>query len=333
MPASARAATRGTPASEPETMSESAAALRVVIGGASGLIGTALVASLRDRGWRAVPLVRAATQTEPDGIPWNPDAGELDEAALTGTDAVVHLGGVNIASGRWSAKVKAAIRDSRVQSTRLLSRTLARLDQPPRTLVCASAIGYYGNRGDEILTEESPPGEGFLPELCQEWEAATESAGHAGIRVVNLRTGVVLSPRGGALARMLPAFKAGLGGALGTGRQYMSWITLEDAVRVIEFALDAERRLSGPVNVVAPHPVTNREFSRTLGRVLRRPAACPVPALAVRALFGEMGRTLLLEGQRVRPARLEQAGFSFRDIDLEAALRRELARPAEGPDA
>lgn len=310
-------------------MSDTETTGRVIIGGASGLIGTALVSSLSQHGHRAVPLVRGTPRPGADEIRWDPGAGELAAARLEGADAIVHLGGVNIASGRWTKKTKAAIRDSRLKSTSLLSETLARLDKPPRVFICASATGYYGNRGAEILTEDSPPGTGFLPELGRAWEAATEPARDAGVRVVNLRTGVVLNARGGALARMLPAFKAGVGGVLGNGRQYLSWITLEDAVRIIEFALRTERLL-GPINVVAPNPVTNREFTRTLGRVLKRPTFLPLPAFAVRALFGEMGRTLLLEGQRVHPARLEQAGFSFDHVDLEAALRHVLARPATG---
>ncbi len=312
-------------------MSNKQAALRVVVGGASGLIGTALTASLRDRGDRVLPLVRHAPRTGTDEIPWDPAAGELQGAALERTDAVVHLGGANIASGRWWKKTKAAIRDSRLESTRLLSETLARLEKPPRTFICASATGYYGNRGTDVLTEDSPPGDGFLPDLCRAWEAATEPARHAGIRVVNLRTGIVLSARGGALARMLPAFKAGVGGVLGNGRQYMSWIALDDAVRVIEFALKTES-LAGPVNIVAPNPVTNREYTRTLGRVLKRPTFLPLPALAIRVLFGEMGRVLLLQGQRAYPARLDQAGFSFHHVHLEDALRHELARPPQAPE-
>jgi uncharacterized protein (TIGR01777 family) len=312
-------------------MSDQQSATRVVVGGASGLIGTTLTAWLTDRGDRVLPLVRHAPRTGSGEIPWDPDAGELQGAALEGTDAVVHLGGVNIASGRWSKKTKAAIRDSRIASTRLLSETLARLEKPPRAFICASATGYYGNRGAELLTEDSPPGDGFLPDLCRAWEAATEPARHAGIRVVNLRTGIVLSARGGALVRMLPAFKAGAGGVLGSGRQYMSWIALDDAVRVIEFVLKTES-LAGPVNVVAPNPVTNREFTRTLGRVLKRPTFLPLPALAIRVLFGEMGRVLLLEGQRVHPAHLEQAGFSFHHVHLEDALRHELTHAPQATD-
>ena len=314
-----------------DEVSDREAALRVVIGGASGLIGSALVSSLRTHRHRVAPLVRHAPRAGTNEIPWDPAAGELDRTGLEGADADVHLGGVSVASGRWTKKTKAAIRDSRLLSTRLLSETLARLDEPPRAFICASATGYYGNRGAEVVTEDSPPGDGFLPELCRAWEAATEPARHAGIRVVNLRTGIVLSARGGALARMLPAFKKGIGGILGNGRQYMSWIALDDAVRVVEFALETES-LAGPVNVVAPNPVTNREFTRTLGRVLKRPTFLPLPAFTVRLLFGEMGRTLLLEGQRAYPARLDQAGFSFRHIHLEDALRHELARPPQPSD-
>jgi uncharacterized protein (TIGR01777 family) len=304
-------------------MSKPDTPLRVVLSGASGLIGTVLAPALRARQCRVTRLVRRQPATGSDDLFWNPDAAELNADALEDVDAVIHLGGVNVAGGRWTRKLKAAIRDSRVKSTLLLSTTLARLKKPPHAFVCASANGYYGDRGDEILTEDSPPGAGFLATLCRDWEAATNPAADAGIRVVNLRTGVVLSPHGGALARMLPTFKVGLGGVLGRGDQYVSWISLHDAVRAIEFVL-TDDQITGPVNVVAPNPVTNRELTRTLGRVLKRPTLLRVPAFAVRIAFGEMGRVLLLEGHRLQPLRLEQAGFEFNYSTLEAALRHEL---------
>jgi uncharacterized protein (TIGR01777 family) len=297
--------------------------LRIAIGGASGLIGSALTAFLASHRHRVVPLVRRSPPTAVSEIYWDPASGEIDAPALEGCDAAVHLGGTNIAGGRWTKQRKGAIRDSRIESTRLLSETLAQLKEPPRTFICASATGYYGDRGDELLTEESPPGEGFLADVCRAWEAAAEPARQAGIRVVNLRTGIVLSSKGGALARMLPAFRKGLGGVVGSGRQYMSWIALNDLVRVIDFLVTASG-LAGPVNAVAPNPVTNREFTRILGRLLRRPTIFPLPGFAVRTLFGEMGQALLLEGNRVRPDKLERAGFSFHHRNLEEALRSEL---------
>jgi uncharacterized protein (TIGR01777 family) len=313
-------------------MADSEQPLRVAIAGASGLVGTALTAHLADRGEQVIRLVRHPPHPGANEVYWSPAEGEIDRSALAGVDAVVHLGGENIASGRWTAARKAAIRDSRVVSTRLLSEALARLEPPPQTFVCASATGYYGDRGDAPLTEDSGPGTGFLAEVCQAWEAATAAARQAGLRVVNLRTGMVLSAKGGALAKMLRPFRMGLGGVIGGGRQYVSWIGLDDLVRAIEFLLRAGG-VSGPVNTVAPQPVTNREFTRTLGWVLRRPTLLPLPRFMVRALFGEMGQTLLLEGSRVLPAKLARAGFSFLHPRLEEALRAALAvdeRPAIG---
>ena len=251
--------------------------MNVLVSGSSGLVGSALVAALNADGHRVKRLVRAAVRDAEDEVGWDPAGGVLDPAGLEGLDAVVHLAGENIASGRWTTAKKARIRDSRVKGTELLCQTLARLDRPPKTLVSTSAVGYYGDRGDEVLTEDSPPGHGFLAEVCEAWEAATEPAAAKGIRVVRLRIGVVLSPRGGALAKMLPAFKMGLGGRIGNGRQYMSWITLDDLVGVIRFAL-TNNELSGPVNAVSPNPVTNLEFTKTLGRVLHRPTVLPLPA-------------------------------------------------------
>ena len=238
-------------------------------------------------------------------------------------DAVIHLAGENIAGSRWTNRQKRRIRDSRVEGTRGLSEAVARLSRPPRVLVSASAIGYYGNRGAEPLTEDSLPGEGFLPETCRAWERATAPAREVGVRVVLLRIGIVLSPAGGVLQRLLPPFRLGLGGRLGTGRQFMSWIGLGDLVQVIRRAL-SDTTLEGPVNAVAPRPVRNEEFTRALGRVLHRPTLLPVPAFAIRLLLGEMGRELLLGGARVLPARLEATGFSFAGADIDSALRLEL---------
>jgi uncharacterized protein (TIGR01777 family) len=304
-------------------MTSSPPSMRVAVTGASGLVGTAVVSFLSERGREIVRLVRREPRSTASEVYWNPDSGEIDGPALEGIDAVVHLGGVGIAAGRWTARRKTAILESRVASTRLLSNSLSEMNRPPHTIICASAIGYYGDRGDELLNEESPPGAGFLADVCKAWEAATDPARQAGLRVVNLRIGMVLSRHGGALKRMLPPFRMGLGGIVGSGRQYLSWIALSDLVRAIDFLLTADDS-SGPVNAVAPQPVTNREFTRTLGRVLRRPTPLPLPGFAVRLLFGEMGEALLLAGSRVQPARLTQAGFSFEHPSLEAALNAEL---------
>jgi uncharacterized protein (TIGR01777 family) len=249
----------------------------------------------------------------------------VDPSRFDGVDAVVHLAGENIAAGRWTSARKAEIRQSRVEGTRRLCEALARLAQPPRVFVSASAIGFYGDRGAQTLTEESGAGSGFLPDVCREWEAATEPASQAGIRVVNLRFGMVLSPAGGALQKMLPPFKLGLGGRIGSGAQFMSWIAIDDAVGAIHQALSAES-LRGPVNAVAPTPVTNAEFARTLARILRRPAFMPVPQFAARLAFGEMADALLLASARVMPVRLQESGYHFRFPELEGALRHMLRR-------
>jgi uncharacterized protein (TIGR01777 family) len=297
--------------------------LRVAIAGSSGLVGRQLSTFLTTGGHSVTPMLREPRAAASGGIFWRPERGEIDAAGLEGFDAVVHLGGENIAARPWTPKQKERLRSSRVASTRLLAETLAGLDRPPATFLCASASGYYGDRGYEIVTEDSPPGVGFLPELCQQWEAACEPARAAGIRVLCARFGVVLTPLGGALAKMLPPFRLGLGGRIGRGEQFMSWIALDDAVGALHHVLLTEN-LSGPVNLVAPNPVSNREFTATLGKVLRRPALAPVPAFAIRLLFGEMGERLLLEGQRVLPARLVAAGFSFEFPVLEDALCWEL---------
>lgn len=277
--------------------------MKILLTGSSGLVGSALVPALTAAGHSVTRLVHSK--------PW-PD--------LAGHDAVVNLAGENIAAGRWTPEKKTRIRDSRVQLTRQLAESLAKLSPPPKVLVSASAIGYYGNCGDEIMREESLPGLDFLAGVCCDWEAAAKPAAEAGIRAVCLRFGVILSAAGGALAKMLTPFKLGAGGVIGSGRQWMSWIVLDDAVGAIQHALAAES-LRGPVNTVAPHPVTNREFTQTLGRVLRRPTLFPMPAFAARLAFGEMADALLLASQRVEPTKLVASGYKFLFPELEGALR------------
>jgi uncharacterized protein (TIGR01777 family) len=294
--------------------------VKVLVSGSTGLIGSALVSTLVRDGERIIRLVRSPVEDPETELRWDPITGDLDAERLreVGPEAVVHLAGESI-GGRWTAARKARIRDSRVQGTRLLSERIAALDRRPGALVCASAVGYYGDRGDELLDEGSGPGSTFLAEVTQAWEAAAEPAREGGVRVVNLRFGIVLSPDGGALGRMLPLFRLGLGGPLGSGRQYMSWIALDDVLDVIRHAL-VTRTLDGPVNTASPNPVTNREFARTLGRVLGRPAAVPAPAFALRLVLGELGGELL-GGQRVDPGRLRASGYEFRSPQLEQALR------------
>lgn len=291
--------------------------MKIAITGSTGLLGEALVASLKSNGHEVVRVVRSAPGMGEVG--WDPSAGKIDADGLAGIDAAVHLAGENIASGRWNAARKKRILDSRVNGTRLFCETLADLRPKPKTLVSASAIGYYGDRADQALTESDAPGKGFLANVCRQWEAATMPAADRGIRVVMPRIGMVLSPMGGALAKMLPPFKMGLGGKLGSGRQYMSWISLEDVVRVIEFALENEN-LDGPVNAVAPKAVTNTAFTKALGKAIHRPTIFPVPALVATAIFGEMGREILLGSTRVKPDRLAHEGFEFRHSTLEAAF-------------
>ena len=300
--------------------------MRVAITGSTGLVGSEVVSVLSAAGHEAVRLVRRAPAPGEKAVRWNPAQGEVDVAGLEGFDAVIHLAGENVGSGRWTAARKAAIRDSRVNGTRLLCDALAGLARPPKTLVCASAIGYYGDRGEELLTEESSHGTGFLAEVSREWEAASGSAARKGIRVVILRIGVVLSSTGGALPRMLPLFRAGLGGVIGGGSQYLSWVALDDLPFIVLHALQCGD-LSGPVNAVTPHPVTNREFTEALGKALSRPTPLPVPAFALRlAVGGEMADALLLSSTRVIPRRLEETGYRFRFPELGEALRHLLGK-------
>ena len=294
---------------------------RAVVSGASGLVGSRLVEHLRGSGYRVSRLVRGGGQ--PGDVAWDPAGQRIDEAGLEGVDAVVHLAGESIAAGRWTNARKARIRDSRVTGTRLLVDALGRLRKPPRVLLSASAVGYYGDRGDDWLEETAGPGMGFLAEVCRDWEAAAERASAHGIRVVRYRMGLVLASEGGALGRMLPVFRSGLGGTLGTGRHYQSFITRHDLERAMLHGLETDA-VSGAVNAVSPYPVTNREFTRVLARVLRRPAVLPVPAFALRVGLGELAGELL-SSQRARPSVLERAGFEFEHSELELALRAVLS--------
>lgn len=298
--------------------------LTVAVTGATGLIGTALVDRLRNRGHEVRRLVRSARQAQGTDVVWDPARDELPPSALAGVDAVVNLAGEPIAH-RWTPERKRAIRESRVRGTEQLARAIMLLDRKPRVVLSGSAVGYYGDRGNDVLDERSGPGEDFLAGLTIEWEAATEPIAGAGVRVVHLRTGIVLSPRGGALERLLPIFRLGAGGPIGTGRQWMSWITLEDHVRAMEHALFTDS-MRGPANLVAPNPVTNAEFATTLGRVLTRPALIPVPAFALELMFGEMARATLLAGQRAMPRALATAGFEFTHPTLEGGLRQTVNR-------
>jgi uncharacterized protein len=297
--------------------------MKILVTGSSGLVGSALLPSLKAKGHEVIRLVRSTPKDSATQIYWNPAEGTLSADALEGLDGVVHLAGDNLAEGRWTDEKKRRIRESRIKGTTLLSETLAKLEQKPDVLVSASAIGFYGNRGDELLTEQSASGEDFLSEVCREWELSTQAASQSGVRVVTLRFGVILSGEGGALKKMLFPFKMGVGGKLGDGRQYMSWIAIDDAVSAIEHAL-TDDSLRGAVNVVAPEAVTNHEFTKAMGRVLSRPTIFPVPAFAARLAFGEMADATLLASQRVEPARLKQSGFVFKYPELEGALRHVL---------
>lgn len=297
--------------------------MRVLITGSSGLLGRALSRSFAERGYEIVRLVRRPGSG--NDITWNPDRGELSADPVQQYDVVLHLAGENIGAGRWSRSRKERILASRVNGTRTLVAALATLQNKPPLFISASATGYYGNRGDEILREENRPGSGFLAEVCQQWEAEALNAKQLGIRTVCLRFGVALAPNGGALAKILLPFRLGLGGKFGDGRQYMSWVTQEDLVAAVHHVV-YDDSLSGPVNVVAPHPVTNAEFTKTLGKVLNRPTIFGVPSFALKLLLGEMAGPLLLEGQRVEPSKLLASRFEFKYPELEPALKSLLRR-------
>ncbi|HET9601571.1 MAG TPA: TIGR01777 family oxidoreductase [Acidimicrobiales bacterium] len=297
----------------------------IVISGASGLIGAALTTALPAAGHRPIALVRRPP--EGDEIRWDPDRGEIDAASLEGIGGVVHLAGAGIGDHRWTDEYKLEILRSRTTGTVLISGTLATLSRPPSVLVSGSAVGYYGDRGDEPVDEASPAGDGFLSEVCVAWEAGTLAVEEAGIRVAHIRSGVVLSAEGGALKKQLPLFKAGAGGKMGSGRQWQSWISIDDEVAAIIHLLDGDT--AGPVNLTAPNPVTNAEFTKTLAHVLGRPSFLPVPSFAPKLLLGaELAETLLFTGQRVLPGVLSRSGFQFQHPTLEVALRSVLGKPA-----
>ncbi len=299
--------------------------MEVAVTGASGFIGTALVRALTGAGHRVRRLVRRAP-AGPGEVGWDPAAGTIETAGLAGVEAVVHLSGEGIATRRWSEDHKRRIRESRTASTALIARTLAALEPRPRVLLSGSAVGYFGHRGDEELTEASPPGDDFLAGVCRDWEAAVAPAADAGVRTACLRTGIVLDPGGGALARMLPLFRLGLGGPFGRGGQWWSWISLADEIGAISHLLDTE--VAGPVNLTAPEPVPNAELARTLGRVLGRPAVVPVPRIAPSLVLGaELAQSLLFDSIRVVPDVLTRSGYAFRHPRLEPALRDMLDRP------
>jgi uncharacterized protein (TIGR01777 family) len=297
--------------------------MKVLIAGSSGLIGAAVSSVLREQGHAVVPLIRPPQMAGLDRVAWNPETGEMDVRVAARSDAVINLAGVSIAGVRWSGSRKELLRSSRIDSTRNLVEPLARLDPRPKAFISASAVGYYGDRGDEVLTEESAPGDGFLAKLVRDWEAEAKRAEEFGIRTVILRFGVVLTAKGGALAQMLPPFQAGMGGRLGSGRQWMSWISLADVVGVIREALVNEG-WRGIYNVVAPNPVTNLEFTRTLSNLLDKRAMFRVPAIALRVVYGEIADEMLLASQRIEPKRLIQDGYSYHYRELEPALANAL---------
>ena len=305
--------------------------MRIAMTGSSGLIGSALIARFGQDGHAVTRVVRGAGVRDPRHrtVVWDPAAGAIDRAGLEAHDAVVHLAGEDIAAGRWTRARKQVIRESRIRGTRLLCETLAGLAHKPRVLITASGVGYYGtHEPDECVDETSPRGAGFLSDLVRDWEQATTPAKAAGIRVVHTRFGIVLSPRGGALAKMLPVFRMGMGGKVGSGRQVMSWIALDDVPSVMLHVIEHDS-LSGPVNVVSPHAVTNAEFTRILGQIIGRPAILPLPGFAARLLFGEMADALLLGGARVIPRQLEHTGYRFAYPRLEQALQHLLNPPTE----
>ena len=299
--------------------------MRVLVSGSTGFLGTALVETLERQGHTVTRLVRPGTAHKvvagirAQTVAWDPVAGQFDSAGAEGADALIHLAGASIAGGRWNASRKQLLRTSRIDATRHLIGALAKLQRPPRVIVAASAIGYYGNRGDEALTEASAPGNDFLAEACREWESETARGAEFGARVVNLRFGIILAAHGGALPRMALPFKLGAGGRLGNGRQWMSWLTLQETISIIQFAL-ATPGLTGPVNTVTPNPVRNSDFTGVLAKTLHRPALFPAPAFALRLALGEMADALLLISQRVMPSKLADSGYRFMQPNLGGAL-------------
>ena len=293
--------------------------MKTAIAGASGLVGSALIPVLERDGHEITRLVRNAPKA--GEIEWHPNQDVLKANDFEGFDVIINLAGENIAGGRWTDDQKRKIRDSRVNGTHLLSEAISKLARKPKVFVCASATGIYGDRGDETLDEQSESGGGFLAGVCREWEKASEPASKAGVRVVNLRFGPILAREGGMLSKLLTPFKMGMGGKVGSGKQFISWVALEDAVRVVKFAIDDET-IRGPLNVVSPNPVTNEEFTKTLGHVLNRPTALAMPAFAARLAFGEMADEMLLTSQHVIPKRLTHGGFQFELPELEGAMRR-----------
>jgi len=292
--------------------------MKVAIAGASGLVGSALIPKLEDESIEVTRLVRESPK--PGEIEWHPNQDTIKPDRLKGFDAIINLAGENIAEGRWTDEKKRKIHDSRVYGTHLLSEAMAKVDPKPQVFLCASATGIYGDRGDEILNEQSESGGGFLAGVCREWEQATEPASKAGVRVVNLRFGPILAAEGGMMAKMLTPFKMGMGGKIGSGKQYISWVAIDDVVNAIKLALKDESIL-GPLNIVSPNPVTNEVLTKTLGHVLNRPTALAMPAFAARLAFGEMADEMLLVSQRVVPKKLTEARFEFRFPDLESALK------------
>ncbi len=293
--------------------------MKILIAGSSGLVGSELIKCFKGRGHEVMRLVRSEEQLSDDTLLWDPEHHELKLSDFENFDVVINLAGENISIGRWTDEKKQKIRDSRVMGTHMLAELLARLENPPKLFLNASAIGYYGNRGDEVMTESSEPGAGFLSDVCQKWEEATDPAKNAGIRVVKLRIGVVLSTSGGALARMLLPFKLGLAGVIGSGKQYMSWIAMDDLIGIVLHIVNHEN-LEGPINAVSPHPVTNYAFTKALGKVLKRPTIFPMPAWVARFIMGEMADSLVLSSTRVAPNVLQQSDYTFLYPSIDKAL-------------
>jgi uncharacterized protein (TIGR01777 family) len=296
--------------------------MKIAIAGASGLIGSAFISAVEEDGAEVTRLVRSSPRAHE--IEWHPNQDEIEPGKLEGFDAIVNLAGESVAEGRWTDEKKKKIHDSRVHGTHLISEAIAKLAQKPQIFLCASATGIYGDRPDETLTEQSDSGGGFLAGVCREWEKATEPASQGGVRVVNLRFGPVLAAHGGMMEKMLTPFKMGLGGKIGSGKQYISWVAIDDVVAAMKLALKDES-IRGPLNVVSPNPVTNEEFTKALGDVLSRPTMMGVPAFAARLAFGEMADEMLLSSQRVLPKRLQDAGFRFEYPNLDAAMRKYIA--------